>query len=370
VFASVFGGAADAQPLQPAARQSVAVQANGLYAPPGYRQRTPQPQPAAPPERATGGGGRVMYFTKPADALVPDDLPADGVAMAPTAPQLPTTAGADVPKLAPAPALQPGPRSLPAIPTATPPVVLPTPTALPAHPPSVFTTTSRPRPTTTPEAQPPAESSTTAQRQPNPKVPLDPKVTELPSRDKIFLMYNDTDLSKVIVNSLIDEQIRRRAEAERENAKRVKEGLEPFSSLPPNPQPADSPEWQFPTPTRVVPEGTRYAAKTSGYEPRTARVEPTFVVHRRLHFEEKNAERYGWDLGIIQPFVSTMYFYRDTLLWPQSLVSGCVVGPWDTSAGKCKPGSPVPYNLYPPGLTITGTVAEGALITGLSWIIP
>ena len=365
MLAAAFGGAADAQ--QPPARPSAAVQANGLYAPPGYRQRTPQPQ-AAPPERASGGGGRVMYFTKPAGAAIPDDLPAEGVALAPAAAQVPAVGVPDVPKAAPG-TLPPTPRSLPTIPAAPPSTLHPTPSALPATPPSAFTTTSRPRPT--PAVQPPAEpQTTTAQKQPTPPIPVNPRVTELPSRDKIFLMYNDADLSKVIVNSLIDERVRRRQEAERENAERIKRGEKPLDGLPPVPPAAGSSDWEFPVRARVVPAGTQYVAKTASYEPRTARVEPTFVVHRRLHFEEKNAERFGWDFGVLQPMVSTMHFYRDTLLWPQSLVTSCVVGKWDTSAGKCLPGSPVPYYLYPPGLTITGTVAEGVLITGISYIIP
>lgn len=358
MLAALFGGPADAQPT------AAPTQANGLYAPPGYRPRTPPPQPAAP-DRAMGGGGRVMYFTKPADALMPADLPADGVAMAPTAPQV---SRSDVPAAPPLPALPPIPRAVPAIPTATPPSLLPTPPSLPPHPPSAFTTTSRTRPSTA--AQPTPESATTANKQPVAIQPVDPKLTELPSRDKIFLMYSDADLSKMIVSSLIEERVRRRTEAERENAERVKRGDKPFEGLPALPPPVGHPDWEFPTPARVVPVGTQYQAKTIGYEPRMARVEPSYVVHRRLHFEEKNSERYGWDLGYIQPLVSTIYFYRDTLLWPQSLVAGCVRGPWDTSAGKCLPGSPVPYYLYPPGLTITGTVAEAGLITGLSIIIP
>ena len=62
--------------------------------------------------------------------------------------------------------------------------------------------------------------------------------------------------------------------------------------------------------------GIAYAPKTATYPPMSVQHEPLYIVHRRLHFEEKNAERYGWDLGIIQPFVSAAYFYKDVLLWP------------------------------------------------------
>jgi hypothetical protein len=89
-----------------------------------------------------------------------------------------------------------------------------------------------------------------------------------------------------------------------------------------------------------------------------------------MHFEELNSERYGWDLGFIQPLVSTAYFYRDVLRWPMSLASGCAYGFWDTSMGKCLPGSPTPYFLYPPGLTITGGAFQGVIITGAAFVFP
>jgi hypothetical protein len=137
----------------------------------------------------------------------------------------------------------------------------------------------------------------------------------------------------------------------------------------------DNPELKEDTIPRFPPipdvgEGKPYVAKTGTYPPMQAQYYSTYLVHRRLHFEDKNTERYGWDLGIVQPFVSAVTFYKDVFLWPQSLASGCAYGFWDTNAGKCLPGSPTPYMLYPPGLTITGGVVEGVVITGAAFIIP
>ena len=83
-----------------------------------------------------------------------------------------------------------------------------------------------------------------------------------------------------------------------------------------------------------------------------------------------NSERYGWDLGFASPLVSTAAFYKDVIFWPYSLGSGVRTGFWDTSAGKCLPGSPVPYYLYPPGLSISGTATEALVVTGAAVIIP
>lgn len=179
--------------------------------------------------------------------------------------------------------------------------------------------------------------------------PIESKVdpndyTILPTRDKIFVIYDDAQLERIIMNSI------------RESDK--KRGLK-----------TEEASLRFPA-TEDVGDGRAYQAKTSAYPPMQTTYDALYVIHRRLHFEEKNAERYGWDLGAIQPLVSALYFYRDVMLWPQSLASGFAYGFWDTNAGKCMPGTPVPYYYYPLGLTITGTAFEGVIITGLAFIFP
>lgn len=167
-------------------------------------------------------------------------------------------------------------------------------------------------------------------------------------------MYDDARLKREVLT-----RTRENLQA-REDEQAKAEGRKPNVVGDPTPFPAAKP---------VVPPGTPYVAKTGSYPPLTEYIEPAFVVHRRLHFEEKNSERYGWDLGIIQPFVSAAAFYKDALLWPNSLASGLEVGFWDTSAGKCLPGTPVPYYLYPPGLTVTGMAAELGVFTGGAFIL-
>jgi len=97
--------------------------------------------------------------------------------------------------------------------------------------------------------------------------------------------------------------------------------------------------------------------------------EPSYVVYRRLYFEEKNAERYGWEMGPIQPIVSTLYFLKDTALLPYNFAS-YPCRRFETSAGQCRPGDPVPYLCYPPELTWTGTLAEVGVIGLFFWAIP
>ncbi len=173
------------------------------------------------------------------------------------------------------------------------------------------------------------------------------KYTALPKPEDVFHIYDNAQLEQIIMNSI--------RQADRQRNVKMDENYAATLRFPP-----------------VAPVGGNapYVAKTSAYPPMQTAYDALYVVHRRLHFEEKNAERYGWDLGIVQPLVSALYFYKDVMLWPQSLASGFAYGFWDTSAGKCLPGTPVPYYLYPPGLTITGTAFEGVVMTGLAFVFP
>lgn len=267
-----------------------------------------------------------MYFTKPADALVPvSGSGGDPVAQAtPTVPPLPTSIG--VPDVAARPTLPvpDQPVTVPNVPARPIPGAQPAPIAVQPKPKEQFPTL-----TTNPE-----------------------QYTKLPPREDVFNLRGDAELEQRILKLLRDEEAKRT-----ENGKPV----DPFLKY--------KAELRFP-PIPDVGGGATYVAKTSNYLPMQATYDSLYVIHRRLHFEDKNTERYGWDLGIVQPFVSAMTFYKDVLLWPNSLTAGFAYGFYDTSAGKCMPGSPTPYMLYPPGLTITGSAVEGLIITGAAFAIP
>jgi hypothetical protein len=117
------------------------------------------------------------------------------------------------------------------------------------------------------------------------------------------------------------------------------------------------------------PKLTDVAYQPRQFAPLVELAEPDYVVHRRLYFEEKNSERYGWDLGPAQPLVSTLAFFKDTLLFPQNFAS-YPCRRFESSAGYCRPGDPVPYIIYPPELTWTGLLAEGGAAGLLFWAIP
>jgi hypothetical protein len=95
-------------------------------------------------------------------------------------------------------------------------------------------------------------------------------------------------------------------------------------------------------------------------------VEPNYVFYEHLLFEDLNSERYGWDLGLAQPAVSTGLFLLDFLTLPYHLaVDPC--RRYEYNTGYCLPGDPVAYLIYPPNLSLTGAVAEvGAVFTTIA----
>jgi hypothetical protein len=121
----------------------------------------------------------------------------------------------------------------------------------------------------------------------------------------------------------------------------------------------------FPEDKRLIEE--RYKDRT--YPPMIVRAEPGSVCHGRLLFMEPNAERYGWDLGFIQPFVSAGYFFGDLALMPYNLARDPCR--WtECSAGQCLPGDPVPYMCYPLGLSGSGAIGEAGAVLGLIAVFP
>jgi hypothetical protein len=104
-------------------------------------------------------------------------------------------------------------------------------------------------------------------------------------------------------------------------------------------------------------------------EPLTKLVEPNFVVHGRLLFEQPNFERGQWDFGVLGPVLSVGKFYTDIALLPYHVFTRPLQC-YDTSAGKCLPGDPAPFRVEPFEFSLTGLAAEAGAITALYFIFP
>jgi hypothetical protein len=98
-------------------------------------------------------------------------------------------------------------------------------------------------------------------------------------------------------------------------------------------------------------------------------VEPGYVMYRRLLFEQKNAERYGWSLGYLHPLVSAAIFYKDVVMLPYHIGTR-PFQQYESDAGYALPGDPQPLLLYPEELSLTGLAAQAGAVTGMFFIFP
>lgn len=165
-----------------------------------------------------------------------------------------------------------------------------------------------------------------------PGLKLDVAVLDLPSSDRIFRDLENEDELRVRLKQVAD-------------SKRL--GIRLDKLDPPSTEPF----------------------KTRAFPPNMMVVEPAYVVYRPLFFEEVNSERYGWELGGLQPIVSTLHFYKEVLFLPHNAArEACRC--FDTNAGWYLPGDPVPYTIYPPDFSWYGGLAQAGVVAGLFLAIP
>lgn len=101
----------------------------------------------------------------------------------------------------------------------------------------------------------------------------------------------------------------------------------------------------------------------------TLLVEPAYVSHGRLFFEQRDYERHAWDLGVLQSPVCLGRFWFDCITLPYH--SGTrPFQRYDTSAGKCIPGDPTPMYLYPPEFSLTGLILQAGSAAAIGFIFP
>ena len=100
-----------------------------------------------------------------------------------------------------------------------------------------------------------------------------------------------------------------------------------------------------------------------------ATVVASYVVHQPLYFQQINNERYGWELGIFQPLVSTAQFYGDVLLFPYKFAA---MPPWhcDANVGYALPGDPEPLRFLTTPFSWRGVIGEAGVAVGGAAIFP
>ena len=98
-------------------------------------------------------------------------------------------------------------------------------------------------------------------------------------------------------------------------------------------------------------------------------VEPGYVCHRRLFFEQPNFERIGWDLGILQPGICLGVFYYDMFLLPYHMWTD-PIHQTECNIGKCLPGDQAPLLFPVERFSVTGVIGEAAAIIGTVYLFP
>jgi hypothetical protein len=121
----------------------------------------------------------------------------------------------------------------------------------------------------------------------------------------------------------------------------------------------NNPEYGMPAETPIT--GTH---QPRSFAPTEAIAFPSYVVYHPLYFQQINAERYGWELGVFQPVVSTAQFYADVLLLPYKTAAN---PPWtcDANVGYNLPGNPEPLRFLTVPFSWRGVAAQtGAAVAG------
>ena len=102
--------------------------------------------------------------------------------------------------------------------------------------------------------------------------------------------------------------------------------------------------WSFRQPTKI--EAGHLSPSPRLWPFLVSTVEPNYVCYKRLWFEQRNSERFGWDFGVLQPAISTGVFFTDLAVLPMHWAANpfrC----YDCSAGQCLPGDAVPLTWNP-----------------------
>ncbi|MHB1421827.1 MAG: hypothetical protein ACYC3I_01255 [Gemmataceae bacterium] len=105
------------------------------------------------------------------------------------------------------------------------------------------------------------------------------------------------------------------------------------------------------------------------WDPAKMEVAPYYVCHGRLPFQQINFERYGWDLGVFTPLISSSLFLFDFVMWPYNICKE-PLRRVEYNTGWCLPGDPVPLLLYPIQVSLTGFFTEVATILTLVVVFP
>ena len=95
------------------------------------------------------------------------------------------------------------------------------------------------------------------------------------------------------------------------------------------------------------------------------------LYHSPLYFEQVELERYGNELCGIQPWISAAHFYTTVFTLPYQMGiedNGPFTCHYDL--GHNRPGECVPYSIHALPFSWTGALTQGAVATGMAFMVP
>ncbi len=116
-------------------------------------------------------------------------------------------------------------------------------------------------------------------------------------------------------------------------------------------------------------EPIKTALTPRSFPPATAIQFPSYVVYQPTYFQQINAERYGWELGVFQPLISTAQFYGDVLLLPYK-VSAQPPSCCDSNVGYIQSGDPESLRFLTMPFSWRGVIGQTGAAVGGAALFP
>lgn len=192
-----------------------------------------------------------------------------------------------------------------------------------------------------------------------------------PIPEPVIVSENITPETEVAFRTNTELQVKQEAVPETKSAELVELGLKPLSQLSISAKP---PTGELPKntaaehldkfPTRHVVMGD-----SRDWELATKEWEAPGTSYNPLYFEEPNLERYGYNYGAIQPFVSAGRFFGRVAILPY-MIGAYPLHETRYPLGYARPGDDPLYQVEKLPFSARGAVFEGLTATGLVFLIP
>lgn len=163
----------------------------------------------------------------------------------------------------------------------------------------------------------------------------------------------------------------KKAETAAKDAELVELGLKPLRSLSISVKP---PTGELPKNTAAahldkIPRQVIVMGTSRDWNLVTKEWEAPSVAYNPLYFEEPNLERFGYNYGVAQPFISAGRFFGRVALLPY-MIGAYPLHEDRYALGYARPGDNPPYQVEKLPVSGRGAIFQSLAVTGLVFLIP